>query len=244
MSINDILLKLNEINQEDNIKVKVPSLGRVVSFKPLSLQQQKDILKAGISSEIFNILEFNVIFNSIIEQNSFERNNYLLQDRSVIAIAFRNKFTSHPLGIDDENIDTKLLNDKNINFKQDTFNDFYVEEGSIKILAAAPSLKNDQIITKLQLSKIKKTNNADITNIIGEMYVSELLKYIKSVHIGDISQDLSLLSIEDQIKIIEQIPASIISKLNDAISEKFKKPEDEYLTIDGKKITIDGRLFV
>jgi hypothetical protein len=244
MAINDILQKLNEINHEDSIKILIPSLGRTVAFKPLSLQQQKDILKAGISSEIFNILEFNAIFNNIIEQNSLERNNYSLHDRSTIAIALRNKFTTHPLEIDDKNIDTNIFNDKNINFDNDAFNEFSIEEGILKIIARSPSLQEDQTITKLQLSKIKKTNNIDITNVIGEMYVFEILKYIKSLHVGEVKQDLISLSIEDRIKVVEQIPASIITKLNDLIAEKFKKPEDDYLTVDDKKITLDARLFV
>lgn len=244
MGINDILHKLNEINNEDSIKILIPSLNRLVAFKPLSLQQQKDILKAGISSEIFNILEFNAIFNNIIEQNSLEKNNYLLHDRPTIAMAFRNKFTTHALEIDEQTIDTSIFNDRHISFDKETFNEFYIEEGLLRIAAQAPSLQEDQIITKLQLSKIKKTNNIDITNVIGEMYVFEILKYIKSIQVGELKQELIALSIEDRIKVVEQIPASIITKLNDLITEKFKKPEDEYLTVGSKKITLDARLFV
>jgi hypothetical protein len=244
MGINDILSKLNEINHEDVIKIFIPSLQREVSFKPLSLHQQKDILKAGISSDIFNILEFNAIFNNIIEQNSLERNQYKVQDRLVIAIAFRNKFTSQPLDLDDKKIDIESLRDKKINFETDAFSDFLIEEGILKIKAAAPALSLDQTITKLQLSKIKKTENIDIGAFISEMYVFEILKYIKSIHIGDLDQDLSILSIEDRVKVVEQLPASLITQLNNYISNKFKTPEDEYLTVDGTKLTIDARLFV
>lgn len=244
MGVNDILSKLNEINLEDVVRVFVPSLQREVSFKPLSLQQQKEILKAGISSELFNILEFNAIFNSIIEQNSLERITFKVIDRSVIAIAFRNKFTSQPLDLDEKKIDTKILEERKINFSIDAFNDIVVEEGLLKIKACAPQLGFDQAITKLQLAKIKKTENIDVATFISEMYVYEILKYIKSIHIGELDQDLTLLSIEDRMKIIEQIPASLITKLNNIISKQFKTPEDEYLTIDGTKLALDARLFV
>jgi hypothetical protein len=244
MGINDILYKLNEINFDDTIKVFVPSLNRVAPFKPLSLQQQKEILKAGISSEFFNILEFNAAFNQIIEQNSLEKNIYRLSDRSVIAIAFRNKFTAQPLELDGSKIDLKQFENKQINFDEDAFGEFHLEEGPLKITSQSPLLSLDQTITKIQLTKIKNTANLDLTNIIGEMYVFEILKYIKSVQIGDIAQDLNLLSIEDRLKIIEQLPASIITKLNNLITEKFKKPEDDYLTINDIKLTLDARLFV
>ena len=244
MGINDILYKLNEINFEDTIKIYIPSLQRVAPFKPLSLQQQKEILKAGISSEIFNVLEFNATFNSIIDQNSLEKNVYRLTDRPVIAIAMRNKFTSQPLDLDGTLIDTKIFENKVINFDSDTFNDFVIEEGSLKLLIQSPSLNLDQTITKLQLSKIKNTNKLDLTNIIGEMYVFEILKYIKGLCVGDLEQDLNQLSIEDRLRLVEQLPASIITKLNRLISEKFKTPEDEYLTCGDNKLSLDARLFV
>ncbi len=244
MGINDILYKLNEINFEDTIKIYIPSLQRVAPFKPLSLQQQKEILKAGISSEIFNVLEFNATFNSIIDQNSLEKNVYRLTDRPVIAIAMRNKFTSQPLDLDGTQIDTKIFENKVINFDSDTFNDFVIEEGSLKLLIQSPSLNLDQTITKLQLSKIKNTNKLDLTNIIGEMYVFEILKYIKGLCVSDLEQDLNQLSIEDRLRLVEQLPASIITKLNRLISEKFKTPEDEYLACGDNKLSLDARLFV
>ena len=96
----------------------------------------------------------------------------------------------------------------------------------------------------MQLGKIKKASNIDLTNIIGEMYVFEILKYIKTIQIGELQQDMSLLTIEDRLKLIEQLPASIITKLNALIAEKFKNPEEEYLTVEGVKLTLDARLFV
>lgn len=244
MGLNDILSKLNEINFEDTVNVFIPSLQRTVSFKPLSLQQQKEILKSGISSEIFNLLEFNVIFNAIIDQNSLEKNNYRLLDKPVIAFALRNKFTTQLLESEDKQIDTKIFIDKKLNVEASAFEDFFIEEGSLKITAQAPNIAIDQIVSKMQLGKIKKASNIDLTNIIGEMYVFEVLKYIKTIQIGELRQDMSLLTIEDRLKLIEQLPASIITKLNALIAEKFKNPEEEYLTVEGVKLTLDARLFV
>ena len=244
MGLNDILSKLNEINFEDTVNVFIPSLQRTVSFKPLSLQQQKEILKSGISSEIFNLLEFNVIFNAIIDQNSLEKNNYRLLDKPVIAFALRNKFTTQLLESEDKQIDTKIFIDKKLNVEASAFEDFFIEEGSLKITAQAPNIAIDQIVSKMQLGKIKKASNIDLTNIIGEMYVFEVLKYIKTIQIGELQQDMSLLTIEDRLKLIEQLPASIITKLNALIAEKFKNPEEEYLTAEGVKLTLDARLFV
>jgi len=244
MGLNDILSKLNEINFEDTVNVFIPSLQRTVSFKPLSLQQQKEILKSGISSEIFNLLEFNVIFNAIIDQNSLEKNNYRLLDKPVIAFALRNKFTSQLLESEDKQIDTKIFIDKKLNVEASAFEDFFIEEGLLKITAQAPNIAIDQIVSKMQLGKIKKASNIDLTNIIGEMYVFEVLKYIKTIQIGELQQDMSLLTIEDRLKLIEQLPASIITKLNALIAEKFKNPEEEYLTAEGVKLTLDARLFV
>ena len=244
MGLNDILSKLNEINFEDTVNVFIPSLQRTVSFKPLSLQQQKEILKSGISSEIFNLLEFNVIFNAIIDQNSLEKNNYRLLDKPVIAFALRNKFTTQLLESEDKQIDTKIFIDKKLNVEASAFEDFFIEEGSLKITAQAPNIAIDQIVSKMQLGKIKKASNIDLTNIIGEMYVFEILKYIKTIQIGELQQDMSLLTIEDRLKLIEQLPASIITKLNALIAEKFKNPEEEYLTAEGVKLTLDARLFV
>jgi hypothetical protein len=244
MGLNDILSKLNEINFEDTVNVFIPSLQRTVSFKPLSLQQQKEILKSGISSEIFNLLEFNVIFNAIIDQNSLEKNNYRLLDKPVIAFALRNKFTSQLLESEDKQIDTKIFIDKKLNVEASAFEDFFIEEGPLKITAQAPNIAIDQVVSKMQLGKIKKASNIDLTNIIGEMYVFEVLKYIKTIQIGELQQDMSLLTIEDRLKLIEQLPASIITKLNTLIAEKFKNPEEEYLTVEGVKLTLDARLFV
>jgi hypothetical protein len=244
MSINEILIKLNENNREDSVKIYIPSLKRHVSFISLSLQQQKDILKTGMSTEIFNILEFNIILNNVIDQNSLEKYEFNLSDRSSIAIALRNKFTNQSLEIEDKTIDTNAIEANPIVFSDDAFNEFTIEEGILKIYAKSPSLKIDQSITKSQLARIKKVSNNEISNIIGDMYIFEIAKYIQKLEIGDLSQDLSLLQLDEKLKILEQLPASLITKLNKIINQKFKEPEDLYLTVDNTKIPIDARLFV
>ena len=138
----------------------------------------------------------------------------------------------------------KIFNNKNLNVDINVFDEFLIEEGQLKIIAISPNIAIDQIVSKIQLTKIKKASNIDLTNIIGEMYVFEILKYIKTIQIGETSQDMSLLSIDDRLKLIEQLPASIVTKLNRSITEKFKNPEEEYLTVDGIKLTLDARLFV
>jgi hypothetical protein len=224
--------------------VFIPSLQRDVYFKPLSLQQQKEILKAGISSEIFNILEFNIILTNIIDQNSLEKYDFNLNDRAAIAIGLRSKFTTQPLELEDEKIDISSLASKTIAYDSNAFDEFVVEEGVVKLIAQTPSLRMDQAITKIQLARIKKTSSDNLPSIIGDMYIFEIAKYIQKLEIGEISQDLSLISFDEKLKIVEQLPASIITNLNKIINKKFKEPEDAYLTIGDKKISIDARLFV
>ena len=66
MSVTSILSKLKEINESDLINVHIPSANKNMTFKSISVKQQKDLIKSGMDGALAGITISNVINQIII----------------------------------------------------------------------------------------------------------------------------------------------------------------------------------
>ena len=61
MSVGNILNKLKEINNSNLVSVYVPSAQKQMSFTPLSVKQQKDLIKSGLDGALAGVTISNII---------------------------------------------------------------------------------------------------------------------------------------------------------------------------------------
>ncbi|MGA1049124.1 MAG: hypothetical protein ACO3UU_14035, partial [Minisyncoccia bacterium] len=88
-NVSSFIFELKDLANKETISITVPSINKVAKFKPLTVRQQKDALKASLAGVQGTLLFFNVI-NSILEENCEENVEFTIQDRAYIIIQLRN----------------------------------------------------------------------------------------------------------------------------------------------------------
>jgi hypothetical protein len=247
-NINDILKQLDSLNESTGIDVYVPSLKKTVKFKNLNLKQQKDLLKSSVD-ETLTKLSFIVNFFNIIHDNIIDKidvNSLYAFDRSAIAIALRanglnNEYTSGTTTI---NL-LDVIKELSAIPVTDVFTTS-IETNDISIDLEVPRLGYDRDISNLTINKLKTIQDRDIKSLVGELFVYEIIKYIKTVTFklptGNQAIPFNTLKIDEKISIIEKIPSTLTNKILQFI-KTYRDLEGKFTTYGDTSIEIDGSFF-
>lgn len=247
-NINDILKQLDSLNESTGIDVYVPSLKKTIKFKNLNLKQQKDLLKSSVD-ETLTKLSFIVNFFNIIHDNVIDKidvNTLYAFDRSAIAIALRAN------GLNNEYVsgDTTInLHDAIKDISAISVPDIFasnIETSDISIDLEVPRLGYDRDISNLTINKLKTIQDRDIKSLVGELFVYEIIKYIKTVTFklptGNQAVPFNILKIDEKISIIEKIPSTLTNKILQFI-KTYRDLESKFTTYGDISIEIDGSFF-
>ena len=86
------------------------------------------------------------------------------------------------------------------------------------------------------------TESDTLKNDVGQLYIYEIVKYIKSVEMDDESVDMSEIRISERIKLIESLPLAAYKQI-----AKFMQDIDNYqndvLTVDDYELAVDPLFF-
>lgn len=244
MSISSILSKLNDLNNSNLISVYVPSAKKVLQFKPLSVKQQKDLIKSGLDGALAGITISNII-GEIILDNAVEKHDFLVTDKLPILLALRTQAFGDTFVLREE-IETEFnLNDilKNeLNYSFDTQVEVKLANSDVVAYVDVIKIQDDIKINQYQLEKLRKTKDEAISETVGSMFIYEIIKFVTKILIGSDELDLTSLPIKDRLTVIESVPVTLNNSILEYI-QQFRKEEAEYVTIDGKTLPIDARLF-
>ena len=244
-NVSDILKQLETLNTTAGISVYIPSLKKAVRFKNLNLKQQKDLLKSSIDDTLTK-LSFTTKFYNIIQENAIDIldiNKLYTFDRSAIALALRANglnSTYNNINLNDViaqtqtiSIDTELLN-SSINIQDLTIN------------LEAPTLGVDRDINLTTAAKLKNVSDKDVKTLIGELFVHEIVKFIKSITFKTESDEqtviFSELKVDDKITITEQLPSTATGKILDYI-KSYRAFESKFVTLNDTSIEVDSSFF-
>jgi hypothetical protein len=246
MSVTNILSKLKEINDANLVSVYVPSAKRQLSFKPLSVKQQKDLIKSGLDGTLSGITISNII-NQIILDNSVEKYSFLVTDKYPIIISLRRQSFGNMVTVKQENteiqynLDTILL--KKLIFSQEDLAVIELANTDLKAHLNLVTMEEDTKINNIQLEKTRKNKDEEISDTVGSLFIYEIVKFISKIEIDEENiVDMLKLPIKDRLTIVENLPATINNYILDYI-HTFRREESEYITIDGNILPIDARLF-
>lgn len=246
MSIGNILTKLKEFNNSNLVSVYVPSAKRELSFKPLSVKQQKDLIKTGLDGVLSGITLSNVI-NNIVAENCTENYNFLVFDKIPIILNLRRQSFGNIFTISDDDkqktFDLDKILDRDLKYSTDETS-WKVEIDGVKlsINVEISNLKDDTKINEFQLDKLKKLKDEQLSETIGSLFIYEILKFVTKIQVDNEELDLTKLSLKDRLNVIENIPATFNNNVLEYI-QIFRKEESNYVTIDGEAMPIDARLF-
>lgn len=240
MAISDLLGKLQSINNSNLIDVFVPSQGRYVKFRQLSVRQQKDLIKTGLDGALAGATIANA-FNAIIQENAAERVAFDVFDRAPIVLGLRVQSFGSTYADGEKTWDLATITQRTLQYNVPTSVTIQHED-VIQVQASVPTLERDTSINQSLIAQIKKTQDMGIGDAVGSLYVYELVKFVDSVTVAGDVVDFAKCTAADALRVVESLPAKLLVELVEFI-QKFRTQEVEYLTIDGATLSMDARMF-
>jgi hypothetical protein len=174
-NFSDILNSLNEVTKQHEIFV--PSLNLTTNFIGFTAKQQKEAIQCALEKENAGIY-FSILTTEYIQNNLVEKNlNLLVSDKNYILTCLRAlslSKTYRTLGT--ETIDLSPILSNNIALPNN-LKTAVLEDNDITVNVEIPSLIKDKIIN-LESKKIISDSQV---NFLGNVYLNEIIKYIKSI---------------------------------------------------------------
>jgi len=248
--VADLIKQLEAANTTAATDVYIPSLKKIVKFKNLTLKQQKALLKASID-ETLTKLAFGIDFYDIIKDNNLESlnpDNLYVHDRVAIAIALRATGIDAEYKIGDK---TYNLNDNINNFPSINIllNDVEtsIETDNVNIILTIPTLKADKEVSKYALSKLANITAADLKTMISELFIYEVVKFIKQVTYSlnneKVVVDFNNIKTVEKVSVIENFSSHTTNKILDFI-KNYRKVEKQFTKLDDENnVEVDGSFF-
>lgn len=225
------------------------------TFKQLSTAQLKELIKTVVDSPLtqamFSVTASKVMRDSLTTEG-VDTSLFNVVDRILFILETRIKSISPSITLTNEGateqVDIQLVKEKLVSSLQSNsglFEDISSSNGQIEVTFGVPLIK-----TEIQLNdELYKDTNVSVENqeelrkILGETFINEIAKSIKTIKVQDKELDLSTVTFKSRLKTIETLPASLI---NDVIFyiERYRKVVEESLTIkENLTLPVDGSLF-
>ena len=252
-SYKNLLASINELNNKESLGVFVPSTGNEVQFSPLTVKQQKLLLSSSVDTDFENLSFMNAV-NNIITTNCKQNIRILTTDKPLIILQLRQQAIGDKLKIVEGDNTYEINLPDHINacklLDASTPDNLEIEHDIIKIICSIPDITTDTKYNKQFTKKVQKPKSKEklkVTDIIGDIYVSELVKYIYSINIGEDTVTPGVdVNISDMIDVFESLPMQVSNKLA-ALVKDTRSFEISCLTPEslpeGVSISIDAGLF-
>lgn len=255
-NLDSALKALRELSLSANFNVKIPSTQAQLTFKQLNTDQLKQILKTIADAAIFNS-SFNTTLYNILKENLLTPDTNLedltIYDIQYITLLMRVNSLSENYTVYFTNDEIKsyklpgskhefnlkeLVNHKNLQHIPDET----IIENSIQVICQVPTVKNENEFINYITNNIDKFYGKNLENVVGEIFLYEIVKSIKEVIINGINTDFSFISFEEKIEIIKQLPTILTSKIIHYI-EKYKQALYDLYLVD-IQTQIQDRTFI
>jgi hypothetical protein len=244
-NVSDILKQLEALSTTAGISVYIPSLKKAVRFKNINLKQQKDLLKSTIDDTLTK-LSFTTKFYSIIQENAtdvLDVNKLYTFDRSAIALALRANGLSATFN--NINLNDIIAQTQTINVDLETLKaSIGIQDLTIEL--EAPTLGVDRDINLTTTARLKNVSDKDVKTLIGELFVHEIVKFIKLITFktesGEQSVNFSELKVDDKISVTEQLPSTATNKILDFI-RTYRAFENKFTSLNNVSIDVDSSFF-
>ena len=221
----NILSSIGKLKAQEHVEVFIPSTGLSASFSPLTVKQQKDILASGVDANVENLSFMNTM-SDIVLDNNVSGTPCLAVDRSAIALQLRRQAIGNILTIEIDNEKYTVNIDEHISdLKKKSYSSpepFTIYHESIQLECAPPDIHLDRRYNKQFTKRVQKGSKQTLkpTDVIGDVYVSDLVKWIRSITIGDetvVAEESATIS--NMVEIFENLPLQVSGKLADGVKE-------------------------
>ena len=228
--------------------------GKPHKFKHLNANHLKKLIETVVDTSLtqntFNDTCNRIFTECLVDQPS-EQPSFNVLDRLLFIIESRIQSISPIVTVKESNetrtFDLLQIKENIVStIKQapDLFAEKQYTGNGIEIVCSLPTLTIDSQLN----DDLEKQNKLDVTNektvrkLLGDAFINELAKSIRSITIRGNVLDLSTLPFDERVKTVEMLPASLINNVVSYI-ETYKKSIETCLVVDETSLTIDGSLF-
>jgi len=254
-SASNFLSKVKQLSQQNKVTTFSRSLGTDITLLPLSIKQQKDIIKTALDLALSPITFSNATTN-IINSNLESKAALTILDKPLVLLALRANSLGPITTVVDNNEKVVVDFSANLNLKDKidlTAFTGVVNVGNLEIVLKIPTLEEDYKINLECLSSLeaKKSKDEDkVKDLVGEIYIYELIKFIDSVKLteGTSSEEVKFkeLTVKQRVETLEALPMVITDKIVEKIT-KIREIENLPLkvVVNNKEVnlTIDSGFF-
>jgi hypothetical protein len=213
----DIKSFLEQIESLKPVKLStfITSKQKEVQCEPLTFKQQKQLIST-ISDGLLSPLKFQKALNDIIVEN-VGGTDLQAVDVSLIALDLRKASVGTKVKYDGVEYDViDAIRDRLKSAKRELSTT--IAEGVV-VEIETPSIEVENQILIVCMDMLKKDGEKDMGKSLSDIYTYELVKYIKSVKLGDDEVDFKLLNIKDRVNVVNTLPLAVNKKIATFIQE-------------------------
>lgn len=260
---NDLLKNLKDLSSTFVVEAYIPSLGSTLTFKELNAKQQKFLLETLADDSLYKT-RFAKQFHNILKENitsNFDVSSLSVFDKIFIGLYLRSKisdkynvvFNENPSYTEEITLGNVLDNLKN--YKQPKPEHIKIVKNNIDITIelSIPTILIDTKYEEELYNNYKKIENIkdanEIGGILSNAFIGEISKYISKIQFADQEMNFNDLSVQQRIRLTEQLTADIIQNILTKITE-WKETINSFITVEStdkkysKVLSLDNLLFL
>lgn len=239
--LDGLIKDLDSLNQQNTIKVVVPSSGEEVEFSLFNVSQHKDLMKTAFDG-YEGVVKSSCVYNNIIANNSSVDYDFSLADKTYIIVQLRKESLGDKY--DAGNDAVYSLNDlpePQHDFKyEDT-----LEYKDITVNLKIPTLKRDTAVSNKLLNELSRfTDKQKETELINTALTYEIIKFIKSIQIGENTLEFDEFNLNDSKKLVSMLPLKLNNLIIEWIADFRKKEESNIKFDDEVMVEIDASFLI
>lgn len=251
---NNILDKLKKAASDNFVDSFILSTNSTAKFHPLNIRQQKELIKTAMDG-ILSPISFSIVINNVIKNNAATIQNFLLVDRPLILLNLRKNSVGDNIVLSNKEKSLETTISKIIsNYKPSIdLNACHrdITEGNIVVNVKLPTIEEDlKINTEVKKLFEKYKDEEKIREIIGELFVVELLKYVNTVTFKVDGEENKInfneLTLEQKARAFESLPMSLNNKIVDVVTMVRNEEKKLLEVVDGEDtytVTLDSGFF-
>lgn len=239
----NIIKALKELSIAASFDITVPSSQKRLTFKQLNTEQLKEILETIAEVIAFNN-NFNTTFYKILKENLLTPDTNIdeltIYDAQYIALLIRVNSLSenYTIYFTDEEVQSyqlpgnkHILNLKEVvNYKRvQNISENTITENNISVTCKVPTIKDEKDFINYFTTNLNTFLEKDFQNVVGEIFIYEIVKSIKDVTINNIKTDFSTIAFDNRIEIVKQLPTTLTGKIISYIESYKQALYDLYL---------------
>lgn len=231
---------LQEVKEDQKFDVFVPSKQKSYKCRPVTIEQQQDVLRILTKNEIqfINECAANKKIGEIIKENMVEDVYDALNviDRSAIIYQMRCNINNiYEVEKSELNLEDNLEKIKDIPKNESNS----IEVNNIKFDLSVPSLKKDAMTDFNLVMKMKSPDFVEMTEEDLSILAiqSEISKYIDKITIKDTSITDNILDV------LDKLPSKCVVEINKYLESVFSDFEN-IIKFGDREISIDSSFFI